>query len=142
MIRIIWQFGFHAEIGHMKQISIKHISNVHRDALRALALYMEELSIFQERLEEISSANTGLEVSIKVEHFQNRFIIHRDQIKEISARLHDNLRSISEQVIANSGYLQESLLLTNIRLNEQFLDEDRLFREMKTEFYQFAAKWM
>ncbi|TBO43628.1 hypothetical protein [Pedobacter kyonggii] len=126
----------------MKQISIKHISNVHSDALRALALYSEELNIFQERLEEIRSANTGLEVSIQVEHFQNLIIIHKEQISEIRSLLKDNLHAISGKVSANSGFLDDSLMLENYRLNEQFLNEERLFREMKIEFYQFAAKWM
>lgn len=141
-MQIILPFWIHFDIVNMKQISIKHISNVHSDALRALALYSEELNIFQERLEEIRAANTGLEVSIQVEHFQNLIIIHKEQISEISSLLKDNLHAISNKVSANSGFLNESLMLENYRLNEQFLNEERLFREMKIEFYQFAAKWM
>lgn len=142
MMQIILPFQIRFDIVNMKQISIKHISNVHSDALRALALYSEELNIFQERLEEIGSANTGLEVSIQVEHFQNLIIIHKEQISEIRSLLQDNLHAISGKVSANSGFLDESLMSENYRLNEQFLNEESLFREMKIEFYQFAAKWM
>ena len=135
-------FGLSAELSMMKHITIKHISNLHRDALKALFLYREELNIFQERLEEIAAANTGLEASMGIEHFQNLFIIHREQINEIINLLEDNLHTISIETMANAGYFDEPLLLINYRLNEQFLDEERLFREMKAEFYQFAAKWM
>lgn len=142
MTRIIVVCLNSLDIAPMKQISIKHISNVHSDALRALEFYLEELVIFNKRLEEIAEGNSSLEVAIQVEHFQNLFIIHREQIEEIRHRLHENLKSISNEASASSGYLEEGLLQENFRLNEQFLEEEKLFREIKTEFYQFAAKWM
>jgi hypothetical protein len=126
----------------MKQTSIKYISTVHSDSLRTLNFYLEELMIFQKRLEEIAMANSGMEIAIQVEHFQNLFIIHKKQIEKIANLLHENIKFISSEVHASSGYLDEALLMDNFHINEQFLEEEKLFREMKTEFYQFAAKWM
>lgn len=126
----------------MKQTSIKYISTVHSDSLRTLNFYLEELMIFQKRLEEIAMANSGMEIAIQVEHFQNLFIIHKKQLEKIVNLLHENIKFISSEVHASSGYLDEALLMENFHINEQFLEEEKLFREMKTEFYQFAAKWM
>lgn len=141
MVIIISQV-YYGEIYIMKQISIKHLSNLHTDALRALDFYLDELKIFQERLEEISGANTGLTVSIEIEHFQNLFIIHQEQIQELRHQMNENLRSIALETSASSGFLDSPLLDENIRLNEQFLQEEKIFKDMKTTFYTFASKWM
>jgi len=59
----------------MKEINIKHIHNLHTDALRNMDFYKQEIAILTNRLEEIAADNTGHEVAGKVEHFQNQFLI-------------------------------------------------------------------
>ena len=55
----------------MKEINIKHISNLHSDALRGLDFYKQEIGILKKRLEEIAADNTGHEVAESIERFQN-----------------------------------------------------------------------
>ncbi|MGZ3778859.1 MAG: hypothetical protein ACXVAZ_14450, partial [Mucilaginibacter sp.] len=67
----------------MKHINIKHIDNLHNDAIRALDFYWQELIIIRHRLEEIAADNTGHEVSEQIEYFQNELTIHNEQIDEL-----------------------------------------------------------
>ncbi|ASU34767.1 hypothetical protein [Mucilaginibacter xinganensis] len=126
----------------MKSINVKQITNLHNDALRGLDFYAQELTILQERLEEIAADNTGKEVLEKVEHFQNQFIIHRQQIDDLRHYLHANLKTIEVQITENTGFVTESSLDKNKNLYEQYVTEENIFNEMHHEFNRFAAEWM
>lgn len=126
----------------MKQISIKHITNLHNDWLRGLEFYKEELRILKQRLEEVTADNTGHEVSEQVEHFQNQLIIHRNYIDELAHRIHENIRNMQTQLQTSEGYVEKKTAAEHDILNEQYLTEEKLVNELRHEFNQFAAKWM
>jgi len=62
----------------VKEINIKHISNLHTDALISLDFYKQEILILTKRLEEIAADNTDHEKAEKVEYFQNQFLIRHN----------------------------------------------------------------
>ncbi|BAU55058.1 hypothetical protein MgSA37_03239 [Mucilaginibacter gotjawali] len=95
----------------MKQINIKQINDLHNDALRGLEFYKQELTILQERLEEIAADNTDVEVLEKVDHFQNQFIIHQRYIDDLMHDIRKNLKHIEEEVVTTSGFLVKVTLL-------------------------------
>jgi hypothetical protein len=126
----------------MKEINIKHITDLHNDALRGLEFYNQELTILQERLDEIAANNSNVEVLEKVDHFQNQFIIHQRCIDELKHDLHKNLKHIEEEVSVTSGFFGESKFAENEYLYEQYVTEEKIFNELRHEFNRFAAKWM
>lgn len=126
----------------MKTINIKHIENLHNDTLRGLDFYQEETKILQERLEEILADNTNEEVSKQVEHFQNQLIIHKSTLDDLRQEIHDNLELIKEGVDEEKGLVRKSTLDENTKLFQQYLTEEKLFNELRHEFYRFASKWM
>ncbi|MDR3697433.1 hypothetical protein [Mucilaginibacter sp.] len=126
----------------MKQINIKHITDLHNDALRGLEFYSQELTILQERLDEIAADNTNTEVLEKVDHFQNQFIIHQRYINDLQHDLRKNLKHIEEEVVTTSGFFGESNFTENEYLYEQFVTEEKIFNELRHEFNRFAAQWM
>jgi len=126
----------------MKTINIKHITNLHNDALRGLDFYRQELTILQERLDEITAENTGVEVLEKVDHFQDEFIIHKKYLDELYREIHKNLRDIEEQIKGNSGFVAGGEIERNQYLYEQYVTEEKLFNELRHEFNRFASEWM
>jgi enoyl-[acyl-carrier-protein] reductase (NADH) len=126
----------------MKQLSIKHITNLHSDSLRGLDFYAQELVILQERLEEILADNTNKEVAEQVEHFQNEFIIHQKAIDDLKSSIHENNTNIKDQISEFDGSIEKITLSDNHNLHEDYLTEERLFNELRHEFYRFASKWM
>lgn len=126
----------------MKQISIKHITNLHNDWLRGLEFYKEDLRIVQERLEEIAGDNTGKEVSQQVEHFQNQLLIHNGYINELRHRIEANLKTIHMLLQGSGSYVTEYTAAEHLSLNDQYLTEEKLINELRHEFNRFAAKWM
>ncbi|HWZ02808.1 MAG TPA: hypothetical protein VNX40_04300 [Mucilaginibacter sp.] len=126
----------------MKLINIKHITDLHNDALRGLEFYNQELTILQERLEEIAVDNSHPEVLEKVDYYQNQFTIHQRCIDDLRHDLHKNLKHIEEEVSTTSGFFGESNFTENEYLYEQYVTEEKLFNELRHEFNRFAAIWM
>lgn len=126
----------------MKLINIKHITDLHNDALRGLEFYKQELTILQERLSEIAADNTDTDVLEKVDNFQNQFIIHQRYIDDLQHDIHKNLKHIEEEVSTTSGFFGESNFSENEYLYEQYVTEEKIFNELRHEFNRFAAKWM
>ena len=65
----------------------------------------QELIILQERLDEITAGNTGIEMLEKVDHFQDEFIIHETHMDDLRREIHKNLRDIEEQIKGNAGFV-------------------------------------
>lgn len=126
----------------MKEINIKHIANLHSDALRALDFYKQDILILRRRLEEIAADNTGHEVAVKVEYFQNQFLIQSNNIDELKHNLNQNLAKVEEQVKASAGFLDQSVAAENSEIYSQYLSLEKVINEIRHEFNSFASRWM
>lgn len=126
----------------MKETNIKHFANLHVNTLNSLTFYEQEIDILKKRLEEITSKNTGHEVSEGIERFQNQFIIHKEKIDELKHAFHSNLHGIEVQLFETTAFADEDLLDINEQLFDQYLIEEKLLNELRHEFLRFAAKWM
>lgn len=126
----------------MSQINIKHIKNLNNDCLRGIEFYKQELAILQERLEEITSDNTAKQVLEKVEHFQNQFLIHGNYLDELKHQIHANDKSIEAELLRTGALVAENIAAEHKQIHEQYLNEERIFNELRHEFNRFAAEWM
>lgn len=126
----------------MKEINIKHINNLHNDALRSLDFYKQEIGFLTDRLEEIAADNTGREVAEKVEYFQNQFLIQHNNIDELKHRMHENLNKIENQVKESVGFVSQSSATENVELYDEYLAEEKILNEIRLDFKRFASKWM
>ncbi len=126
----------------MSQINIKHIKNLNNDCLRGIEFYKQELGILQERLEEIAADNTAMEVREKVEHFQNQFLIHGNYLDELKHYIHANDKSIEHELLRTEVFVSESIAAEHKRIHEQYLNEEKIFNDLRHEFNRFAAEWM
>jgi hypothetical protein len=126
----------------MKEINIKHINSLHIDALSSLDFYKQDIKILKNRLEEIAADNTGREVSVKIEYFQNQFLIQQNNIDELKHKLHENLSNIQNQVQESAGFISETSSADNVELYDQYLMIEKLVNEIRQEFNRFASKWM
>ena len=85
-----------------KQIYEQHAEN--SDWINRLEFYKEEIEILKERLAEIANKNSSKLVLSEVEHFQNQFIVQRNNIDEIGhlIKLNENLliASVNKNAIA------------------------------------------
>lgn len=123
-------------------VNIKHIKNLNNDVLRGIAFYKQELGILQERLQEIAGDNTVPEVQEQVEHFQNQFLIHSDFLEKIKDDIHDNDQLIEANLLQTNTTVAASTAAAHDKIHERYLDEEKIFNDLRHEFNRFAAKWM
>ena len=126
----------------MNKINIEHFKNLNSDCLRGIEFYKQELGILNTRLEEIAGGNTSRDIAQGIEHFQNQFIIHREQLDELRHRLNANEHAMSVQLQKSPVFVDESMATEHQILFDHYRTEEKLFNEMRHEFNQFAAKWM
>jgi hypothetical protein len=126
----------------MKKINIKHIQNLSEEALRGLDFYKEEMTILQERLEELTKDNTHKEVLINVEHFQNQLIIQRNNIDELRHAIRTHLGTIAQQLEKSSYFVAENADNQETSLYDQYRVLEKTINGLRHEFNLFAAKWM
>lgn len=124
------------------QVNIKHIKNLNNDGLRGIKFYKDELSILQERLQEIASDNTAHEVQEKVEHFQNQFLIHENYLEDLIREIHANDQDIESELLLTGNMVSEHVAAAHSQIHERYLNEEKIFNELRHEFNRFAAEWM
>ena len=107
-----------------------------------LQFYRDELQILNGRLEEITTKNNQEEVLKEVEHFQNQWIIQRNNIDEILHKVNENERSLQEEI--NSNPVAVDHRKVEYHAEEKNLVEgfEKNFNDLREDFNRFASKWM
>jgi hypothetical protein len=127
----------------MEQTSISHIGHEHSEWLRSLDFYKQELGMLKERLTEIGGKNTGHDVAVQLEQYENRFKVQRDNIDRLRHNIKENRNAISREVQDNkAGYFERDLSEQYLQLGKDFSAEEEAVNELRREFNQFSTEWM
>jgi hypothetical protein len=62
----------------MNYTSVAHCGHEHQEWIKAMDFYKDDLQLLQKRLMEIAGKNNGHDTMAEVEHFQNQFIVQRN----------------------------------------------------------------
>lgn len=122
-----------------------HIDDLHFEHQRwerELKFYLDELPIFQSRLEEIAKRYTNKDVLKELDHFQNQLYIERNAIDTL---LHDI--TIHEQEIARYAKehpvaIDHVLFQDHAPLRDRIDTNRKMMHDMKMDFNRYLAKWM
>ncbi|MFN8246299.1 MAG: hypothetical protein U0T56_07960 [Ferruginibacter sp.] len=106
----------------------------------AMELFMQELQGYNQRLNDVAGKNNKDVVLKQVEHFQNQFIVQKDNIQTMQHEI-----KIQEQNIAEDVRRDKILDETDIIGNQSFLREkvhttEKIFVALKHDFYSFLAR--
>ncbi|MFZ4752229.1 MAG: hypothetical protein ACOYLG_02695 [Chitinophagaceae bacterium] len=120
--------------------SLSHYHLLCQDSIRDLDFFKAELQILRNRLTEVAGKNTGHDVLLQVEHFENKFHILGIHIDEM---LHDvNLKnqSLLDEAAEKPNYIHIKMKETDEQLADLLHDTSSDFYATKKEFYQFLSK--
>ena len=123
----------------------KHIDELHfehRIWTNNMKFYRDELKIFANRLEELVTRNTKLEVTAQIEHFQNQFILQREAAEKIISKCGDHDKFLANQAKDHPIAIDHVLFADHTKLRDEAETFDRLYSELKKEFIAFLRKWM
>ena len=105
-----------------------------------IGLAKDEIKSYQNRLSEVVSANTGLEVLTQVEHFQNQFIRHKEVIDELNAQIHHCEKDIAQMAQSNNVATDQRKADDHTELRDGMDQFKKIFGELRMEYLKFLAK--
>lgn len=110
--------------------------------MKTLDFYKDEIKIFRSRLEEIAAKNNSTKVLTEVEHFQNQFIIQRDNIDNIAHAIKLNEESLLAEINRNPVAVDHRKLEYHEKEQDLVETFEKNFSGIREEFNRFTSKWM
>jgi hypothetical protein len=118
----------------------QHLEN--QDWLKRLDFYKEEITILKERLDEVTKKNNASDFLKDVEHFQNQFIVQRNNIDELAHSINLNEQGLVKEVISNPVAVDHRKVENHLA-EEDFIGYfEKNFAELRIEYNKFLSKWM
>lgn len=118
----------------------QHLEN--EDWLKRLDFYKEEIVILKERLDEVTGKNNAPEFLKNVEHFQNQFIVQRNNIDELAHAIKMNEKKLVNEVLANPVAVDHRKVESHEPESDFMSYFEKNFAGLRTEYNQFLTKWM
>jgi hypothetical protein len=123
-----------------EKVYAQHAEN--SEWLNSLKFYNDEIKILKNRLSELASKNNHKDFSAGVEHFQNQFIIQKNNIDEISHAIKMNEEELQKEIKNNPVAADKIKVSYHTKNKETFEAFESNFNKLRSEFNVFAAKWM
>ena len=113
-----------------------------QDWLKRLDFYKEEITILKERLDEVTKKNNASDFLKDVEHFQNQFIVQRNNIDELAHSIKKNEQGLVKEVNSNPVAVDHRKVENHLA-EEDFIGYfEKNFAELRGEYNRFLSKWM
>jgi hypothetical protein len=126
----------------MSYTTVTQFGSDHLEWLKSIDFYEEEFDILQKRLEEIAGKNNGREVMVGVEHFQNQFIIQRNNIDELRDSINEHAGKVSVDAKKHAGKMETGFVGEHKQLRDRVRIFEKVVNDLRQEFNVFLAKWM
>jgi hypothetical protein len=123
-----------------EKIDVLH--SEHREWLNKLDFYKDDLTILRKRHEEVAARNTSQEILAMVEHFQNQFIIQRNEIDEFRHAIKEHENQLQAAVNLNKTAINRQRLADHPEMRERMERFEKLFQEFRMELLKFASKYL
>ncbi len=107
-----------------------------------LIFYEIEMDGFKKRLMDISIHNTNPQVLKQVEHFQNQFIVQKENFDILNHEIKVHEQSISKEIQGKDFFDNLEITDQQYALRERMHMQEKIFISLKHEFYNFAGRVM
>ncbi len=124
----------------MQTIKLETLHSEHREWMNKIDFYYDDLKIFRRRLDEVSSRNTSKAIAAQLEHFENQFLIHRNELDELKHAINDAEYLITKTVFDNATAINRRSFNDDGILKERMNQFDRLFQQLRSELMTFLSK--
>ena len=121
---------------------ITELHEEHQEWLNKIAFYADDILVMRKRLEEIASKNTGKEILAEVEHFQNQFILQKENIDELHHALKDHENYLENRVDENPTASDHRKENDHTKMRERMSGFEKIVNDLRHEFNNFLSKTM
>lgn len=124
----------------MDTVKIEVLHAEHREWLNKIDFYYDDLKIMRHRLEEVAARNTNKSLMAQVEHYQNQFVIQRNELDEMKHAINQSETSIAENVAQNGTAVNRRSVADDQSMRERMSQFEKLFLQLRVELMSFLAK--
>lgn len=114
----------------------------HAEWLSKLNFYKDELQVLNGRLAEITKKNNHKDFLREVEHFQNQFMIQEKNIQDLSHAVKASEKMVKAEIAAHPVASDHRKKEDTSKEKEMVESFEKNFNGLRSEFKDFAAKWM
>ncbi len=118
----------------------QHAENT--EFVNKLTFYKEEISILENRLEEIATKNNSKECLAELEKFQNQLIVQRNNIDEIKHVVVIDEARLVKEVEKNMVAVDHRHVEFHAEEKEAVESFETNFNELRKDLNAFFSKWM
>jgi predicted RNA-binding protein len=122
--------------------SLHYLHHQDSDWMRELEFYKEEISILTSRLEEVIKNNTDKDIAAQVEHFQNKFVILREQVDVLHHDIGVREKGVTEIAETKPEHIDEKFSKVRDTTLNRMKDLADSFADTRFDFNRFLAKVM
>jgi hypothetical protein len=122
--------------------SLSFLHHQGQDWLRELAFFKDEIAVLTTRLEEVAKNNTATETLAQIEHFQNKFVMLREQLDILKHDINLQVKDVEEIVKTKPEHINEKFSATNDATLERVKDFSLSIANTRFEFNKFLSKTM
>lgn len=126
----------------MTYTSITNIGNDHSFWRKGLEFYTEEIDMMETRLAEIAGKNTSFEARQGIEHFQNQFIVQRNNVDELQHEINLYVQKVGEDSQEHAGHIRTDLVTEHDSLQDKYENLEKIMNGLRHEFKDYLSKWM
>lgn len=119
----------------MIHINIPKAGTDHKIWIKGFSFYRDELDIMESRLSEIADKNTAFDIRQDIEHFQNQFIVQRNNIDELKHEVNLYVQQFEKY---QSAFMNQEE--KQFALHEKYEDFERVMNLLRHEFNEFLSK--
>ena len=114
----------------------------HQEWVKGLDFYKDDIHILENRLTEISTKNTTFEARQGIEHFQNQFLVQRNNIDELRHKIKEHISTYGKMTELAEEVVENEKLAEHENLKDEYLSFEKVIKDLRQEFNIYLAKWM
>jgi len=119
------------------------MNNEQSDWQRGLEFYKQELQIHTHRLSDVSGMyESKAELKPNVEHFQNQFIVQRNNIDQLAHDLSSFEKKVSKESELMAEHITAQTLAEQDVLRERYTSLEMNINDLRHEHNTFLAKYI
>ncbi len=126
----------------MSYTTVSYCGNDHQEWLKGVEFYDTDLDTLEKRLMEIVSKNNTRDAMAGIEHFQNQFIVQRNNIDELRHSINEHAGKVAHGVQKHGEKMETELVWEHDGLRDEYMSFEKVMNELRHEYNLFLAKWM
>lgn len=124
----------------MSHAFVSDLNNLQSTLLNGLDYYKDDIRIMETRLLEMAEKKSSFEDRQGIEHFQNQFILQRNNIGRLRHHINDFVREAIYEISVYGKDLSGQLYEKQRGLQEEYRGLEKIISDLLKDFNQFLKK--